>query len=818
MMTKKLMVILTIGLCIAPIISFAQQVAGTISGQVKDAEGKAFDLATVAVFSIQDSVMIRSTFTEADGKFTFGQLKSGDYQIRVSAMGHQNYRSTTISLSSAQQNFSVPEIKLIATTTNLREVSITGKKQFIERKLDRVVVNVDALISNAGSTALDVLEKSPGVQLDQNGTISLKGKQGVLVLIDDRPTYLSGADLENYLKSLSSGSLEQIEIMTNPPAKYDAAGNAGVINIKTKKGNLKGFNGGVNLSLNQGQRSRTLNSLNFNLRNSKFNYFMNFSYNYSNGFTDLDINRTYKNPDGTARSYFNQNSYFDRSGNAFNVKTGADYYQSDQTTWGLVFTGMSRTSSQRNNNSSNLFNAVKQPDSVIKAINIDEIDFNNGGLNLNYRHEFDKKGHGITADADYLLYRNKTDQTYFNSSYFADGRLKSEDILTGHLPADINIYSIKTDYTLPLKSEWKLAAGLKSSYTKTDNTADYRYTISEITKPDYDKSNHFIYKENISAAYLNLNKEMRKFSLQLGLRVENTISDGHQLGNAMRSDSTFKRSYTGIFPTVYVLYKLDTGSVNQIGLNYGRRIERPFYQDLNPFLSPLDKFTYYVGNPFLKPSYVQSVELSHVFKNKFTTTISYSRSKDDVNETIEILDGTYYSRPGNIGQKTFKSISFNGTFTLAKWLTTDLYAELTNITTKGDFYTGMLNTSGTFFSTQANARFALGKGWDAELSGNYRNRIVDAQFEMKSLWQANTAVQKKLSASTTLKLALNDLFYSRIYRGIINNLAQTDANWTNKGDSRTAVLSLSYRFGKAFTSPAKRAESGAESEKNRVKN
>nr|WP_068887032.1 outer membrane beta-barrel protein [Pedobacter panaciterrae] len=817
-MIKKILVILTIGIFIAPFISVAQQIGTGISGQVTDTEGKAFDLATVALLSAKDSVVIKSTFTEGDGKFNFNQLKAGDYQIKISAMGYKIYKSEIITLNTTQTGFFIPNIKLIASSNNLNQVNITGKKSFIERKLDKVVVNVDALISNTGSTALDVLEKSPGVQLDQNGAISLKGKQGVLVLIDDKPTYLSGADLESYLKSLPSSSLEQIEIMTNPPARYDAAGNAGVINIKTKKGNLRGFNGGLNLSLNQGQRTRTLNSLNFNLRNSKFNYFANLSYNYNSGFSDLDINRVYKNIDNSPKSYFNQNSYFNRHGNALNAKAGADYYQSDNTTWGIVLNGMSRTSTQINNNSSNLLNSAQQLDSVIKAKNIDLIDFNNGGVNLNYRHQFDKNGHGITADADYLVYRNKTDQTYFNSSYFANGGLKSEDILTGYLPANIDIYSIKTDYSLPLKSDWKLTSGLKTSYTKTDNTADYAYTINQVTKPDFDKSNHFIYKENISAAYLNLNREMKRISIQLGLRLENTISDGHQLGNTMKPDSAFKRNYTGLFPTVYVLYKLDTASTNQISMNYGRRIDRPYYQDLNPFISPLDKFTYYVGNPFLKPSYTQSIELSHTYKNKYTTTISYSKSKDDVNETIEILEGTYYSRPGNIGKKTVKSISFNGTFDMAKWLNIDLYAELTNISTISDFYTGKLNTGGTFCFTSANARLSLGKGWDAEISGNYRTRIIDAQFELRSIWQANTAVQKKLSTSTTLKLALNDLFYSRINRGIINNLAQTEANWTNKGDSRNAVVSLSYRFGKAFTTPAKHGESGAESEKNRVKN
>lgn len=704
------------------------------------------------------------------------------------------------------------------TTKNLKEVSVTAKKAFTVKKMDRVVVNVDVLISNAGTTALDVLEKSPGIQVDQNGTISLKGKQRVLIYIDDKPTYLSGEDLQNYLKSLPSSSLDQIEIMSNPPARYDAAGGAGVINIKTKKSTAKGFNGAFNLAINQGKMTRSPNSANINIKKGKMNYFALVSDNYNNSFTDLDINRTYKNADNSPKSFFDQNSFFDRNGNTINAKAGADFYQSQRTIWGIVLTGMKRKSTQINNNTSNLSNSGRQLDSIITAKNVDKINFENGGINFNYRHQFDSTSHGITADADYLRYQNQTDQTYFNHSYFAGGGLKSEDILSGNLPSVIDIYSIKTDYTLPLANQWKFESGLKTSYTTTDNKAGYAYTLNEVTKTDYDKSNHFLFQERISAAFLNLSKEMKYLSLQLGLRAENTRSNGHQLGNMMKPDSTFTKSYTSIFPTFYALYKMDSVGNHQVGLNYGRRIERPYYQDLNPFLSPLDKFTYYVGNPFLRPSFIQSVELSYTFKNKYTLTSSYSNSKDDVNETIEISNGTYYSRPANLGRTVTKSISFNGAFDLFRWLNINVYSELTNIASKSNFYTGILNTSGTFSYTRASGSIAFGKGWDGELSGNYRNRVISAQFVLGEIWAANAAVQKKLSAKSSIKLSLNDLFYSNVRTGIINNLAQTEATWINKSDTRTAVFSFSYRFGKTFAIPAKHENNGADSEKNRVKN
>lgn len=220
----------------------------------------------------------------------------------------------------------------------------------------------------------------------------------------------------------------------------------------------------------------------------------------------------------------------------------------------------------------------------------------------------------LTADLDYLRYDNTLSQGFDNSSYLPNGMLINHDLLTGALPSAIDIYAAKTDYTHPLKSGLKLAGGLKTSYTQTDNIANYFYTVNQNTTPDYDKTNHFIYKENINAAYINASRDFKRLSVQLGLRFENTVSKGHQLGNVQKPDSVFKRNYNGLFPTVYLQYKLDTAGNQQISLNYGRRIDRPYYEDLNPFLAPLDKFTYYTGNPFLRPAYTQNIELSHTYK------------------------------------------------------------------------------------------------------------------------------------------------------------------------------------------------------------
>lgn len=479
---------------------------------------------------------------------------------------------------------------------------------------------------------------------------------------------------------------------------------------------------------------------------------------------------------------------------------------------------MNRVSSQVNNNTSNLLDAARQPYSIIKAHNLDDIHYQNGAVNLNYRHKFDTTGRELNIDADYLIYRNQTDQVYDNFTYQPNGQLTDQDRLNGNLPANIDIYTLKSDYSHPLNKGWKLDAGAKTSFIKTNNTADYLYTYKGSTNPDYDKSNHFIYKENINAAYINLSREGKRLSIQAGLRFENTTSDGHQLGNVMKPDSSFKSTYNNLFPTVYLSYKLDSMSNHQIGLNYGRRIDRPYYQDLNPFYSPLDKFTYYVGNPFLKPSFTQSIELSHTFKNKITTTFSYSKTKDDVNETIEITNGIYYSRPGNIGRKTVKSVSVDGGFDLTSWLTFHAYAEYADIRSETDFYTGFLKTNGEYFMSNGNLQFKFGKDWSAETNYRYQGKLSDVQFVTGAVHEFGAAVQKKLSPATTLKLTFSDIFKTKVYTGVINNLALAQAGWRNRGDFTNAVLSFSYRFGKTITNSRKHNSTGAEAEQNRVKN
>ncbi len=804
-------------LLLSAFCSHAQTNTGVLSGKVTDGMQKPLEGATVMLLNARDSSISRTGLSGDNGVFVFDRIKYGSYRIVITLTGFARYSGATVVLSVDKPSLDLPAIVMESQTNQLQNVTVSSQKPLVERKIDRTIVNADAMITAAGGTALDVLEKSPGVIVDQNGAISLKGKSGVLILVDDKPTYLSGADLESYLRSLPAGSIDFIELMTNPPAKYDAAGGAGVINIRTKRTRIKGFNGTFITAYTQGRYARTNNNFTFNYRNNKLNTFGTLTFNNANGFSDLDINRYFKNPDGTRKSDFLQHTYIRQTGPAATGKLGADYYATDKTTFGIVLTGVRRNGNRDNDNQSRILNASGQLDSTIVANNTQASIFRNLGINLNYRHQYSKGGPELTADFDRIHYTTGNKQLFNNDTYLPNGLLTNQDKLNGDLPAGITIYSGKIDYTHPVKKVLKLETGIKTSHTETDNIAVYNYTKGGITSPDYDKSNHFIYKETISAGYINASREGKRWSFQLGLRGEHTISDGRQLGNAVKPDSSFRRTYTSLFPTAYINYKLDSTGNNVITLDYGKRITRPFYQDLNPFISPLDKFTYYTGNPYLQPAYTHNIKLSYGYKSLFNLSFEYSHTTNNTNETIEIVNGTYFSRPGNIGETINKSVSLDGNVPVTKWLTFVLYTELTNIHSISNFYSGKLDTKGTFWFVQPTWQLKLGKGWNGQVDGNYQSNLTSAQFILLKRGRVNAGVSKKLSPSVTLRANVNDIFYTQVNRGIINNLVNTEANWRNANDTRNFTLSVVFRFGKAINDQRRHNATGAQSEQNRVK-
>ncbi|MBS1512648.1 MAG: TonB-dependent receptor [Bacteroidetes bacterium] len=791
--------------------------SGKVTGSIKDGgQQKIIDAASVSLLKAKDSGLVKVAITDKDGNFVIENVKEGSYLVLATSVGHMKTYSNTFTVSASQPEVNVGVLQLIPAEKSLAGVTVTSsKKPFIERKADKTVLNVESSISSTGSTALEVLEKAPGVTVDKDGNISLKGKQGVLIMVDGKPTYLSSAELTNMLRNMSSNQLDQIEIMTNPSAKYDASGRAGIINIKTKKNKQKGFNGSASTAYTQGVYSRTSNSLNLNYKSGKVNLFSTLSGNYRNGYQDLDIYRRYTNPDNSTKAIFEQNSFRSRHGGNYSAKVGADYYVSNKTTLGIVLSGVTNPQVESGDNTSYLKGSTGTIDSIVQAISSEHNKWKNGAVNFNLRHQFDSTGKEITFDADYLRYNATKDQNFYNNSYTPDWLFKDGDHLLGDLPSRISIYSAKTDYTQPLNKGAKLEAGLKASFVETDNTAGYYNVVGNSKTPDYDKTNRFDYKENINAAYVNYNKEMKKWSIQTGLRLENTNYQGHQFGNPTKTDSSFKNSYTSLFPTLFVGY--NPTEKNQFSFSYGRRINRPDYEDLNPFLFFLDKYTYGAGNPFLKPMYSHVLEASHTYKQFLTTTLSYSYTKDLFSETFRQKDFATIVSQGNYGSMQDASVSVNAQVPVAKWLNTNIYTEARYQQFKGILYGDDVNVSATMYLVNVNNQLKLGKGWSGEVSGWYRTKGIEGQIKIKSLGQLNTGVQKQvLKNKGTIKLSVNDILNTRNPHGNIN-FQNTEAQFTQHSDNRVATLSFSYRFGKPIKGLQKRKTGGAGSEQNRVK-
>lgn len=700
-------------------------------------------------------------------------------------------------------------------SVSLKEIMVQAKKPLIEMKADRLVVNVDAAPGNAGNNVLEVLEKAPGVAVDKDGNISLKGKQAVLVMIDGRPTYLTPGDLANYLRSLPASTIDQLELMTNPPAKYDAAGNAGVINIRTKKNKQQGFNGTYTGSIGQGKYNRNSNSLQLNYRKNKTNVFSNLSYSNWEGFNKLDISRTFKDADNKTQAIFEQVSFQrGREQKQFNGKFGIDQTLNKKTVIGFVISGFSSPEGNEIYNTSLLKNAIGKTDSIVRSLNSTKNTWLNFSGNAYMQHKIDSNGREISTDVDFSSFKSDGSSLLNNQLFNADNSFRNSNELLGIFPVNIRIAAMKTDYIHPMKKNTRFEAGLKSSFVTTSNEANFFNIISTLPEVDFNKTNTFDYRENINAGYVNLSKQWKKWSIQSGLRIENTNVEGLQEGNAIRKDSSFKRSYTNFFPTTYLSFQANEH--NQFSLNYGRRIDRPNYQSLNPFVYYIDNYTYQSGNPFLQPQITGNVELTHVFKGFLSTTLNYSRTRDIFAESFTQDNFATIVSISNIGTRTNYGAAVNAQIQAKKIFSSNIYFSYTHDQFEGIVSGDPLNNSIDMFLISINNQFKFSKGWSAELSGWYRTKGIEGQIIVNPLSQVTLGIQKQvLKDKGTIKFSLRDVFLDNIPLGTIN-FSKTEARFSNTRDTRVAILSFVYRFGKTFK-PVVRTSGSSDDVKDRVK-
>ena len=805
---KKLLFLFAIVLAT---ITFAQN---SLTGKILGKDNLPISDVQVLLINASNEETLKVAITDKDGKFEIENVKFDEAKIVVEQSDYEKYTSDLIKPSEA--NIDLPDINLKSATKSIEAITIVAKKPFVTQKIDRVVINPDALISNAGTTALDVLGKSPSVNVDFNDNISLRGKSGVQIFIDDKPTYLAGSDLADYLRSIPSSNIESIEVIPNPPAKYDASGNAGIINIRLKKTLAKGFNGGFNLAYGQGKYMRSVNSANFNYRIQKWNFFTNLSVNKTKSYQDLTIKREYFNPAGERTSIFTQNSYITPTNRTNSMKIGADFYANDKTTFGIVLNGFINPSERNTVN-----NAIIQ-DNNLQTINKIEanipmnIMFKNGSVNLNMTRKIKDKQE-LSINADYIKYDSKIEQSQFNKTLNPDNSVFADTRIDSKLPSDVTIKVLKADYSGVNLFGGSFDLGAKSSFVKTGNVADFRDVKDGIETPNYTFSNNFDYKENIHAVYTNYAKEFDKISIQLGLRMEYSDIKGYQKGNPVVKDSAFTKRYASLFPTFFIQYRADSLQNHVVGLSLGRRIDRPNYKDMNPFTYPMDNYTFYGGNPFLEPTFSYNADLNYTFKKNYTLGFNYSYIDNLISETNEQRNGIYYSRPGNFDRQISYGFTFNSSTNITKWWTFQLYTELMHNAFKSNVYTEKLDDSKWNWFVMPTNQFTISKKWSAELAGQYQTSILSGQFLISPIGSIRAGISTKiLKDQGTLKLNVSDMFYTNQVEGEIRNIQNAKAGWFSYMDSRVVTLSFSYRFSKGNNLKI-RQSGGSETEQSRVK-
>ncbi len=796
--------------CIAVTVQ-AQKISGTI---LKEG-GDAAVAATIALQRASDSATVKYATINKNGSFTIAEPAPGNYLVKISHVGYvTNYTAVTANGTDIE----LPKITLSRQPAELASVTVTTVKPVVEVKADKTILNVEGTINAAGNDGLELLRRAPGVMVDKDDNISVAGKNGVSIYIDGKPSPLSGSDLANYLKTLQSSQMESIEIITNPSAKYEAAGNAGIINIKLKKNKTFGTNGSLNAGINQGTHTRAFGGLNLNNRNKYMNIFG--SYNIYSGKSEMEMNSIKNQLD----TLFDQRNKMSFQNTSHNFKVGADYFINKRSTLGAVVSG-NFSDIQINSNGPMYFTEISSQNLVriLEASSINKMPRNNVSGNLNYRN-VSAAGSELNIDADYGHYKIRSNQIQPNTYFQPDGVTQiSKSVIQLIAPTDIDLYSVKADYEQNYKGG-KLGYGAKSSYVTTAN--DFQQLTETHTGyiRDTGRSNTFGYKENINALYVNYNKQLKKgIMVQAGLRAENTVSKGHSTGfkNAgglwQPYDSSFKRSYLGFFPSAAVTF--NKNPMSQYTVTYSRRIDRPAYQDLNPFEFRLNEYAYRKGNTTLRPQYTNSFGLTHIYKYKLTTSINYSFVKDIFAQVPDTIDKTKgFMTKKNLATQNVFSLNISYPFQY-KWYSFFTTMNSSYSMYKADFGGGNRNIdlkvfALTYFMQNA---FKLGKGWTAELSGQYFSPSVwQGTIKSRGMGYVDAGFQKTvLKNKGNLKVSMSDIFKTMKWGGT-SDFAGVKSEFTGHGEMPQLKINFNYRFGNSQVKAARQRKSAAEEESKRT--
>ncbi len=812
-------------LLLLPVLLFsgllqAQTQRGKVSVAVVNDQQQSLENATVEILRKKDSVLVKAGITDKSGLAELENIRLGDYLLRVSIVNYSPYYSS-FSLTEEKAELSLPKITLQPSATQLGAVTVTGRKPFIQKLSDRIVVNVENSIVSAGSSAMDVLERSPGVIIDQNDIISLRGRAGVIIMIDGKPTAMGGADLANYLRGLPSAAIERIDIITNPSAKYDAAGNSGIIDIRMKKDQRLGTNGTFTAGYGQGVYPKANAGTTFNYRNKKINIFGNYNYAYRVGLNHLILDRNFYS-NGIYNGGDLKDNYSKMPFQSNASRLGMDFFPSKKTIVGFVVNGNFNKFKRRNNNSSTVIDPQEQPISTFEANARNNDKNTNLVANVNFKHTFDSTGKEITADLDYGSYTSHSLSRNATRYYKLDGTsLQPDYVLDGDQDGKLTFKTAKVDYVNPLKKAAKWEAGFKTSFVSSDNDAKF-FDVSDGTpKDDVNKTNHFLYDENNFAAYANFSKQFKKWDFQIGLRAEHTEVKTYQVKGDIHWDST----YLQFFPSAFFNYKLKEDKT--LGVSVSRRIDRPGYSQLNPFLFLIDVTTYATGNPGLLPQFTWSYELSYTVKN-INFTLGYSHTDRNQNIVITRFKDVFPNIPSeenvtvqipvNLSSSDYVGLTVSAPIRINKWWNMINNGNVYYNHFNGNLGGTALNSGKPVVDLRTNNTFTFKKGWTAELNANFNSGGRSGFMEFDPQWGIAAGVQKTiLKGKGTLRFNVTDIFWTNLPKAVITYDNYIE-KWHAYRETRVANLTFSYRFGNNKVQAARRRTTASEEERQRAGN
>lgn len=775
----------------------------TVYGQVKTTDNRPVILASVGLLRARDSILVKGEVTDSLGYFHFKNIIPGEYYLTVASMGFKNTYSTVFRVN---DNMEVPSLTLVENVQSLKAVDVVSKKPFIQQTSDKTVLNVENSIVSKGGTAVEILEMAPGVTIDvQDKRISMRGREGVLIMIDNKPTYLSSQEALSLLANMPANSIQSIELITNPSARYEAAGNSGIINIRLKKNaQLSGTNGSISAGIGYGRLPKLNGGLSLNHRNKNWNLFSNYNVDYRENFVQMNVKRLFYTNDGDV--ILHTLGYWPSQDLSHTFKAGADYALSKKQLLGLMINGSySKNKSQLRNNNLQ-YSATELLDNTAFE-NLSTSTTKRIAANLNYRYTFSTAGlRELAIDADYSRNNIHPEDIMTTNS-------KGEELLqTNTYPSVVVIKSAKADYTHTFKNNTILETGWKSSFVNSDNDVVFRELRGGVWKVDSTRTNHFIYDENIHAGYINLSGNWGKWILKAGARLENTQSTAHSI----TEEKTFKRNYTNLFPNAGISRSF--GKNNLLGLSYSRRIDRPNYQDLNPFIYALDPFSDFLGNAFLRPQYTNSLQASYTYKNQTNISIGYNHTSDVI-VTIRTQDPVTNKlsvQPVNFGVLNNVNLSIGFPLTITKWWSMRQSADIYLNQYKYDQDVVAFKFEKVTASLKMNHNFILPLGLSGELTASYVSPRIAGVTYFNEVWQVNAGIQKSFWKKTaSLNFAVSDIFHSIKFRRSVDYL-NTHMQVNNYQDTRAARLSFLYNFGNRSLKASRQRRTGVEDEQRRV--